>query len=145
MSGMAGTQALRTALRILEVLAGWTGPEALPRPAAGTLGGIAGRLAVPEASAFRALEALTETGWVERVGTEYRLAFKVGVIGVGVHTALQHQAETLQGMLGHLAAARTGIRMAVEEPSKDRDPEPEPSGGPAGRRAAAIQEVPQPA
>ncbi len=105
-AGTGGTQALNIALRILEVLGGWAGPAALPRPASRTLVEIVAQLDIPEASAHKALQVLTETGWVDRVGTEYRLALKVGLVGVGIHEALKRQAETLKGTLGQLEAAR---------------------------------------
>jgi DNA-binding IclR family transcriptional regulator len=93
------SRGVETGLRILELLGGWEGPATLPRPAPAELHDIAAALAVPEPTAHRILQALLRAGWVEKVGSEYRLAFKVGLIGVGIHEVLRRQAESCMAMI----------------------------------------------
>ena len=100
------TRGVETGLRILELLGGWEGPATLPRPAPAELHDIAAALAVPEPTAHRILEALLRAGWVEKAGSEFHLAFKVGLIGVGIHEALRRQAESCTAMVGKLDAAK---------------------------------------
>jgi len=94
------------ALQILDLLAGWTGPGAIPRPGAMSLHAIASALAIPEPTAFRIVGALVRGGWIEKVGNEFRPAFKVGLIGVGIHEALRRQAETCEAMIETLDQVR---------------------------------------
>jgi len=101
-----GSRGVEIALRILDLLAGWTGPGAIPRPGPMSLHAIASALAIPEPTAFRIVGALVRSGWIEKVGNEFRLAFKVGLIGVGIHEALRRQAERCQGMIESLDQVR---------------------------------------
>ena len=90
---------MEIALRILDLLAGWTDPSTLARPSPLSLHAIASALAIPEPTAFRIVGALVRGGWIEKVGNEFRLAFKVGLIGVGIHEALKRQAGTCNAMI----------------------------------------------
>ncbi len=98
------TKGVEGALKILEFLGGWRGPANLPRPMAATLNYIAAGCGIPEPTAYRLLSALVETGWLERAGTEYRLALKVGLLGLGIHASLKAQAESLAGSIAQLDA-----------------------------------------
>jgi len=90
---------VETGLRILDFLAGWTDLATLPRPRTAALHDIASDLAIPEPTAYRMLAAMTRAGWVEKVGGEYRLTFKLGLIGVRIHEALRRQVESCSGMV----------------------------------------------
>jgi len=95
---------LETALQIVEYLGGWVNPPAIPRPRAASLTVIATDLGIPEPSIYRLLQTLRRAGWLEEIGREYRLGLKVGLLGVGIHTALRHQAESLAGAISRLDA-----------------------------------------
>jgi len=101
-SSSRGSRGVEIALRIMDLLAGWTDPGTLARPSPLSLHAIASALAIPEPTAFRIVGALVRGGWLEKVGNEFRLAFKVGLIGVGIHEALRRQAETCGMMIGSL-------------------------------------------
>ena len=100
------TRGIETGIRLLEFLAGWSDERTTPRPRAATLHEIATALAMPEPSAHRILNGLVRAGWVEKAGLEYRLSFRLGLIGVGIHEALRRQAESLSGMVQVLDRAR---------------------------------------
>lgn len=100
------TRGIETGLRILEFLAGWTDVVALPRPRTAALQEIASALTIPEPTAYRLVTGLVRGGWVEKMGGEYRLAFKVGLIGVGIHEALRRQAESCRAMVQALDQVR---------------------------------------
>ena len=107
-----GSRGVEIALRILDLLAGWTDPGTLARPSPLSLHAIASALAIPEPTAFRIVGALVRSGWIEKVGNEFRLAFKVGLIGVGIHEALRRQAETCGMMIGSLDQVRSSVSSA---------------------------------
>ena len=119
-SGPHASRGIETGLRILEHLAGWTDAEMLPRPRTAALHEIATALEIPEPTAYRILNGLVRGGWIEKAGSEYHLAFKVALIGVGIHDGLRRQAESIAGMVQVLDRAR-----AAGENS-------DPQGGPTG-------------
>jgi len=107
--GSRVTRGIETGIRMLEFLAGWTDPETLPRPRAAALHEIATALHIPEPTGYRILRGLVCGGWVEKTGLEYRLAFRLGLIGVGVHEALRRQAESCKAMVQTLDQVKATI------------------------------------
>jgi DNA-binding IclR family transcriptional regulator len=103
------TKALEAVLRILEFLGGWRGVDALPMPTAAPLKTIAAATGIPEPTAHRTLVALVKAGWLERTGTDYALALKVGLLGLGMHAGLKAQAESLAGAISQLDAVADGV------------------------------------
>lgn len=122
----SATRGIETGIRMLEFLAGWTDPETLPRPRAAALHEIATALAVPEPTVHRVLNGLVGGGWVEKAGGEFRLTFKVALIGVGIHQALKRQVESCSAMIGVLdqaagpVAAPGSLPVAAETSTRGR-------------------------
>lgn len=110
------TKALEAALKILEFLGGWRGVDVLPMPTSAPLKTIAAGCGIPEPTSHRTLAALVKAGWLERSGVEYRLAFKVGLLGLGMHAGLKAQAEHLAGAISRLdtVADQAGAVSQVE-------------------------------
>lgn len=102
-------------LRILDLLAGWTGPGTTPRPGPLSLHAIASALAIPVPTAHRIVGALVRAGWVEKAGSEFRLAFKAGLIGIGIHEALRRQLETCEAMIEALDQVRASVGPGSDE------------------------------
>ena len=98
-SGLRGSRGIETGIRLLEFLAGWRDEASLPRPRTAALHEIASALAIPEPTAYRILNGLVRGGWVEKAGLEYRLAFRLALVGVGIHEAVRRQEESLKGMV----------------------------------------------
>jgi DNA-binding IclR family transcriptional regulator len=98
-SSPRGSRGVEIALQVLDLLAGWTDPATLARPSPLSLHAMASALAIPEPTAHRIVAGLVSGGWVEKVGGQFRLAFKVGLIGVGIHEGLRRQRETCDAML----------------------------------------------
>jgi DNA-binding IclR family transcriptional regulator len=96
-------------LKILEFLGGWRGVDALPMPTAAPLKTIAAATGIPEPTAYRTLVALVKAGWLERTGTDYALALKIGLLGLGIHAGLKAQAEHLAGAISRLDAVADGV------------------------------------
>lgn len=103
--GIRPTKGIEAALRILEFLGGWRGLDALPQPTTAPLTTIAAATGIPEPTACRTLAALVAAGWLARTGTDYRLALKVGLLGLGIHAGLRAQGIDLAGAIARLDAA----------------------------------------
>jgi len=110
-----GSRGVEIALQILDLLAGWTGPGAIPRPGPMSLHAISSSLAIPEPTAFRIIGALVRSGWIEKVGNEFRLSFRVAIIGAGLYEALHRQAESCTEMIASLDQVRSAVSPAEEK------------------------------
>ncbi len=113
-SSSRGSRGVEISLRILDLLAGWTDPSTLARPSPLSLHAISSALATPEPTCHRILAALVRGGWVDKVESEFRLAFKVGLIGVGIHEALRRQAESCGNMIEALDRVGASVRARLD-------------------------------
>jgi len=116
--GSRVTRGIETGIRMLEFLAGWTDPETLPRPRAAALHEIATALGIPEPTGYRILKGLVCGGWVEKTGLEYRLAFRLALVGVGIHEALRRQAESCAAMVRILDERRAVPAVTAADPGE---------------------------